>query len=134
MKKLIASESQEAQALIKWARLKKLPLIHITNEAKLERKSYIDKKTGKTRWYCPGGKKLNAMGREKGFPDFFLFVPTEQYHGLAIELKRKDFKMPKSYSNQYYWLVKLRVNGYEGRFAFGWEHAKEIIENYLAQS
>lgn len=129
MRRLIASETEDSIALMKWARLKKLPLIHIQNEAKYEKKSYINKQ-GKKVTYCPGGIKSNAKGREKGFPDFFLFVPAysdiwtldqKYYSGLGIELKRKDLIRKKVKIEQIIWIERLRSYGYAAEVCYGWD-------------
>ena len=38
------------------------------------------------------GMKFKRMGVRKGVPDLFLSIPTAEYHGFYIELKKKGGK------------------------------------------
>lgn len=75
-----------------------------------------------------------------GYPDLFIALPSRVYHGLFIELKkdisevwRKDLLMVKNehIKEQAAMLQKLRNLGYEATFAFGFDHARKIIDDYL---
>jgi hypothetical protein len=117
MIKLIASEHEEAKALIEWARLHPIAsqyLIHNPNE-------------GKRSWR--EGKKMKEEGLVRGVSDYLLAYPFNGNAGLWIELKR----ISKSHASeeQKHWIEKMRNVGYKAYFAYGWEHAKELIEDYL---
>jgi hypothetical protein len=121
MKKLIATEEQEHLALMQWARLHpicKEYLIHIPNGG------YRHKGEA---------KKLKAMGVKAGVSDFFLAYPCSLYsYGLWIELKRNNL-LCKPTVLQQKWLIKMKDAGYVSAVAYGWEHAKQIIEDYLGE-
>ncbi len=83
-----------------------------------------------------GGKRhiktALAMKREgvsKGFPDLFLPVPSRQYHGLFIEMKRK--KGGTVSKEQKAWIEYLNSAGYQAVVCKGFLEAKEVIECYL---
>jgi hypothetical protein len=115
--RLIATEEEEHLALIEW--LDYFPdiksyLLHIPNQG-IHSLNYR--------------KKLTKMGLKKGVSDFFLAYPTKTYHGLWIELKRKE-KFNIS-TEQQEWIVKMKSKGYAAYFAYGWEHARYLILTYL---
>ncbi len=79
---------------------------------------------------------MKAQGLRPGVSDMFLAYPVEggwkqpdEFHGLWIELK-KD-KKGKPSLLQIEWLERMREVGYAAELAYGWEHAKEIILEYL---
>lgn len=88
--------------------------IHIPNEG--NRRSKID------------GSIRKSLGIVAGAPDTFLFIPSQRYHGLAIEFKtdtgvqseaQKDFQ------------VRLEVNGYKYVIIRSLCEFKEVITDYL---
>ncbi len=106
-------EDINQQALVKWARILKLPLISIPNQGK------------RSFWL---GKKERSMGLTAGVSDLFLALPNKYYHGFWIEMKRKGEK-PKP--NQLIWLNKMQFYGYKADWFDDWEEAKKEIESYL---
>lgn len=83
-----------------------------------------------------GGKRhiktalaMKNEGVSKGFPDLFLPVPTSQYHGLFIEMKRQ--KGGRVSPEQKKWLEYLQGAGYLAVVCKGFEEAKEAITDYL---
>lgn len=83
-----------------------------------------------------GGKRhiktalaMKNEGVSKGFPDLFLPVPTSQYHGLFIEMKRR--KGGRVSPEQKQWLEYLQGAGYLAVVCKGFEEAKEVITDYL---
>lgn len=70
-------------------------------------------------------------GMKKGFPDISLPVAAQDWHGLYIELKRKDGKARDVSPEQRQWLEDLSDQGYCAVVCFGWEKAVEMIEGYL---
>lgn len=83
-----------------------------------------------------GGKRhiktamaMKQEGASKGFPDLFLPVPTSQYHGLFIEMKRQ--KGGRVSPDQKKWLDYLQGAGYLAVVCKGFEEAKGVITDYL---
>lgn len=88
--------------------------IHIPNEG--NRRSKID------------GSIRKSLGIVAGAPDTFLFIPSQRYHGLAIEFKtdigvqseaQKDFQR------------RLEEQGYKYVIVRSLEDFKEVITDYL---
>ena len=76
------------------------------------------------------GKRLKAAGVLKGVPDVFLAIPTGNYHGLWIEMKRND-KKAKLSADQMEILTLLQNRGYAVAVCYGADQAIELIEMYL---
>jgi hypothetical protein len=76
------------------------------------------------------GGKLKAEGMKAGVPDICLPVARGRYHGLFIELKVQGGRPTEA---QHHWIQALAMQGYYAVICFGWEAAKETIEEYLAQ-
>jgi hypothetical protein len=75
------------------------------------------------------GAKLKLMGVRPGYPDIGLDVARKGGHGLRIELKKHGGKVS---SLQQGWICFLKEQGYAVHVAFGWEHARDILLDYLA--
>lgn len=75
--------------------------------------------------------KMKAEGLRPGVPDLCLPCPSGKYHGLYIELKTKKGRPSES---QLDWIDYLRVQGYMAEVCYGWEAAKDIIEEYLNEA
>lgn len=73
--------------------------------------------------------KLKAEGVKAGVPDICLPVARGGKHGLYIELKRR--KYGRLDSDQAKWLEALMREGYACAVCFGWEEARDVIEDYL---
>jgi len=76
------------------------------------------------------GAKFKRCGVKSGVPDLCMPIPSGPYHGLYIEMKRKQGGTVSPTQKE--WIVYLRSVGYFADVAFGFEHAKEIINNYLS--
>lgn len=113
---LLATEAQEQEALIKWAKLKKLDkyLFAIPNGG------LRDKITA---------ARLKRQGVKPGVSDLFFAHPSREKHGLFIEMKRR--KGGKVTEAQAEFIQQCLALGYEARVANGWVDASEIIKNYL---
>ena len=70
-------------------------------------------------------------GMRKGYPDVFLPVAAMGYHGLFIEMKRKDGSASDVKKEQREWLEDLKGQGFHAGVCFGWEEAARLIERYL---
>lgn len=119
-RKPIAREAEEQKALIKWAKFKNIPLVHIPNEGQ-RRPQY--------------GVQLQRLGLCRGFPDLFLPKGFGGFFGMFIEMKqnreyRESEKKADCWINQEAWLEKLLQESYYAKFAFGCDHAIELIEMY----
>lgn len=74
------------------------------------------------------GARLKQSGLKAGVPDVCLPVAHGPYIGLYIELKVKPNKPT---DNQKRWLRALRSAGHCTAVCYGWEEAKNLIEDYL---
>lgn len=74
--------------------------------------------------------RLKAEGVKAGVPDVHLPVSRGGYIGLWIEMK---FGKNKPTESQKAWLAAMRNFGHRAVVCFGWQEAKTIIEEYLAE-
>lgn len=120
MAQYTSNEEIEQIALFRWAEFvanqhPELELMyHIPNEGKRSRLT---------------GARLKEAGLKSGVPDVHLPVARGGYIGLYIELK---YGRNKPTENQKRWLRALRAAGHLVAVCYGWEQAKELIEQYLA--
>ncbi len=122
VKKIIPTELQDQIALIEWANLKNIPLVHHANEG------------SRTARY---GKILKLAGLAPGYPDLSLMEARGGYFGMFVELKRsrrysESEMASKSWQLQDKWLALLNRNGYLALRCFGFGEAKERLEMYLS--
>lgn len=116
----IPTEDMEQIALFDWARVNEghFPelsrLFHVPN--------------GGSRGPAEAGR-FKAMGVKRGVPDVFLDVPRGGFHGLRIEMKRRHGG--KVSEDQTDWIDWYNSNGYRAVVCYGWDEAREEIENYL---
>lgn len=136
-------EDEEQKALFQWA--EKYP---VTVNGKLPDGSWEDK-TGKlSDWLfaIPNGGKRNpreakrfkAQGVKSGVSDLFLPIPREQYSGLWVEMKKpvKDYRGPAAArnavtKNQKSWIELMQFTGYWAQACYGFDEARDVIEDYL---
>lgn len=116
----VPSEDEEQAAVIRWAELQmgRWPdlewLYHIPNGGK----------RGKIE-----AARFKAMGVKAGVPDLCLPVPKGGYHGLYIEMKRREGgKLSK---DQRKWIDGLRENGYCVQRCDGHQEAVRVLGDYL---
>jgi hypothetical protein len=76
------------------------------------------------------GSRFKRRGLKPGVPDVSLPYPASGFHGLFIELKRRD-KKNKPTADQLIWIHKLRKAGNYANVAYGWEDAWNQIKAYL---
>ena len=121
---LIVTESQHQRELLKWWALAHrhfgLPecaLLKVRNEA-----------AGSSRIAMAIAK---AEGLRKGASDLLLTVARGPWHGMWIELKKKDGGTLSE--EQRIFLQEERGCGFYGVVCHGWEDAKDQIEAYLRQ-
>ena len=83
-------------------------------------------------WTTPSqANKMTRTGYVKGFPDLFIYEPRKEFHGLAIEMKRKKGKGSVTSPQQIWWQDELRNKGYNSYICFGSEEAIKIIDEYF---
>lgn len=78
--------------------------------------------------------RAKKAGLRSGVPDACLPVPSGGYHGLYVELKRRDGVPSDVTANQKIWLARLADQGYRALVAYGWDQARTEILAYLAES
>ncbi len=120
--KLCSTEDQELMALIAWARMRDIPLVHHANERVCSAHS---------------GAIMKRKGVSSGYPDISLNQARGGYFGLFIELKRKCTYTPsqrrtKTWLAQEEWLTRLSKEHYYSIMCYGWDAAREIVERYLS--
>lgn len=74
---------------------------------------------------------IKLAGVMKGFPDLFLAIPKNGYHGLFIELKQKKARKSDVKDSQIAVLERFAKQGYYCTVCFGANQAIETIKNYL---
>ena len=124
-------EDVHQKNLVQWADLTRLNalrgrtgtigqhLIHIPNGGKRNAKE---------------AARLKSQGVRAGFPDLFLFIPSNDFCGLAIEMKRpiiKGHSKPAVSKMQKDWLKRLSEQNYKSIVCYGWNEARLEILNYL---
>lgn len=72
--------------------------------------------------------KLKTEGVKSGVPDLMLPVARGDFHGLFIEMKRKD---GTESANQKIWRERLLAENYQAIVCYSWLEAKEAIIFYL---
>ena len=75
-------------------------------------------------------KKLAAEGLKPGVPDICWPVPRYPYHGLYIEMKRREGGTVSAMQKE--WIYRLREQGYMVAVAEGFEAAKRVFCEYIA--
>lgn len=73
--------------------------------------------------------KMKKEGFKIGVPDICISEPSQQYHGLYIEMKKE--KGGKASSEQNYWIDALLKRGYKAVVCFGFIEAKKVIDEYF---
>lgn len=116
----VPSEDAEQMAVIEWAELQagRWPelamLYHIPNGGK----------RGKIE-----AARFKAMGVKAGVPDLCLPVARGGYHGLYIEMKRREGG--RLSADQAEWIGSLRREGYCAYRCDGCRDAQLVLEAYL---
>lgn len=107
------TESKEGAALVKMvnAYMPGAPFAHVPNENQ---------------------HKKAREGVSGGYPDYILDLSFGGFHGLRIELKRRDGKPSNVSQKQRNWGQILEGNGYCWVVAYGWQDAFEKIKQYTA--
>lgn len=72
--------------------------------------------------------RFKAMGTRKGFPDLFLALPCNGYHGAFFELKSEKGKLSKE---QEVYLALLETQGYKTYVTRGYEEFDKQLKEYF---
>ncbi len=75
------------------------------------------------------GARMKAEGVKAGVPDLFLPVARCGYHGLFVEMKRRDGG--KVSPAQRLWIERLTEQGYLVAVCHGRDAAERVIVTYL---
>lgn len=78
--------------------------------------------------------KLKSMGLKKGAADFIIFIPSKQYHGLLIEMKRINVRKKSIESkspSQIEFLKNMMSKGYAAAFCSGAKMACYALNDYM---
>lgn len=116
---MIAKESQEQIAIIKWAQYYPIVRDHlfaIPNGGSRHRLEAYN---------------LKRQGVKSGVSDIFLAYPVQPYAGLWIELKRIKKSLSRLTRDQKEWLERMQLVGYDTYVAYGAEQAIYKIRQYL---
>jgi len=116
----VATEHQEQMALIQWA--------HTQRVAFPELRMLHAIANGGAR-HPAVAAKLKAEGVRPGVSDLFLAVAKKPYHGLYIELKRRQGG--RLSEEQRAWLESARDYGYAAHVCRGWEEARDVLLKYM---
>ena len=114
-------EAREQEALFRWAAYERgkwtelAAMYHIPNGGSRNKAE---------------AARLKAQGVKAGVPDICLPAARGCYHGLYIELKRRNGGRVSE--AQRGWIEYLENAGYCARVCHGWDEARETIEKYLA--
>lgn len=83
-------------------------------------------------------KKMKALRSSRAFPDIVVYEPRGGYSGLFLEVKKEspykkngELKASKHLQEQEAMLNLLNSKGYDCRFAWSFDMAKNIIDDYL---
>jgi len=79
--------------------------------------------------------RLKAQGVKAGVSDLLLALPANGFCGLWIELKAPatpTSKAGKPTALQLEWLDRMAQVGYAAQLCYGWQAAKQTIQEYLA--
>ena len=77
------------------------------------------------------GKTLKKEGVKKGVPDLFFAYPNGVFHGLFIEMKRRDPALSKVSKEQSEMISRLEARGYAANICYGCLNAIETIQRYI---
>lgn len=114
------SEHAEQVAIFKWAELNMAKYPELKNMFAIPNGGQRSRITG---------AMLKAEGVKSGISDMMLACPRGAYHGLFIELKKRDGG--KVSTAQQDWINRLNQAGYLATVAHGAKEAVDIIINYL---
>jgi hypothetical protein len=113
------TEHAEQAALFNWAQLQEnyQPVLRLLNSS--QNGMMCSKQQA---------AKAKKAGMKRGIPDINFPVSRGGYHGLFIELKKIGGRVSPE---QKIWLSDLRDQGYMAVVCYGFDEARQTIEEYL---
>jgi len=114
------TEHEDQVCLMRWKELRKATLPELELLYSVENGGLRNKITG---------ARLKAAGIRRGVPDLCLPVPRGGFHALYVELKRQGSGVVSP--EQKWWLEELNRQGCCATVCYGWDDARQVIENYL---
>lgn len=120
MEYAVPYENDEQMTVIQWARANR----HLYKELELLHHIPNGGKRGERE-----AARLKAQGVKAGVPDLCLPVPRGGYHGLYIEMKRREHGTVSEHQKK--WLKALHEQGYCVSVCRGADEAIRLIEMYL---
>ena len=118
--KYCPSEYEECLMFVEWSRYQRnideYDLIHIPNEGKRSPAQ---------------GAKLKKCGLVPGVSDYLMLIPSEHYHGLALEMKRSVKSKSKVSPQQSAFIERQIEKGYYGTVCYGADAAIDVVTRYL---
>lgn len=119
IKPIPRTEAEEQQAVIDWAlyNVNNYPCLkwlhHIPNGGSRDKREAV---------------KLRRQGVKAGVSDLFLPFPTEDYHGLYIEMKSNKGRLSEKQAE---FIEDMTRNGYKAVVCYSAEAAISVIKNYI---
>lgn len=138
-----ALESTEQQRLVAWADSMPLmmPFERLNSTGDSPRCTHIGDwlfaiPNGGSRRKLTGRVSLEALrmrreGVRAGVPDLMLAIPSGSWHGLFIEMKRREKSASRVSPDQKTWLERLQRRGYRAEICYGADEAIALIREYL---
>lgn len=120
VKNTVPLEAKEQEAIFKWAR---------ANQTDIPELQLLNASLSGVRLTRGLSVKMKKQGMRKGYPDLFVPVARNGYHGLFIELKR--LKGGVVSPEQKEWIARLREQGYLALVCKGHRAAILDIKAYL---
>ena len=114
----VPTEDEEQQTVVQYCDALKLPVFHIPNGGHRHMSVAV---------------QMKRIGVKAGVPDLFMPLAKGEYHGLFIEMKRRNFTPSKLTDNQREWIALLKKNGYAAFVCAGAESAIKCIDWYTKQ-
>lgn len=128
------TEHDEQADVVAWAELCKgqipdLDLLFSTLNG-VPMKTIVGYANGKPIWRTnyKTAERFKQEGMKKGVPDLLLLVPSNGWHGLAVEMKRKRGEVSPEQAT---WLDRLSKHGYLATACWSAEEAIQTICEYL---
>jgi hypothetical protein len=116
------SESSQQIALFAWAALEAIQRPELKNLFSIPNGGFRNPREA---------ARLKAEGARAGVPDVCLAWPANGYHALYIELK---VGKNRTSEDQDKWLARLTQAGNKTAVCYGWEAARNEINNYLRRT
>ena len=119
------TEAQEQRWLVKWLMMH--PIL----------KEFVVKLNNEGKRTPIQGHQLKLLGMHPGASDLFIAYPAHGRSGLWLEIKKNRLytaseRDTATWIAQARFIALMRSVGFSGDFCYGWEHAKVLVDDYLA--